>query len=213
MASQYNDFFKIVVSGDSGVGKSCLISRYIHKEFPETSFPTIGLDFAMITEKIDSRDVDFQIWDTAGQEKMKSVSTAYYRSSVGAVLVFDITNRASFDNLVDWITEIMEFVEEGKMSMILIGNKLDLESDRIVSQQLAVDFAKEHQLFYMEVSAKEDPFNKVEEAIRVLLNEIVRKHKSEKKEENPTGIGEVGSLTRLDSPVKIQTKHKSSCCK
>jgi small GTP-binding protein len=144
--------FKIVVVGSSGVGKSAIVQRLVDNTFREETQSTVGVEFKPFIIRVDEQTVKLQIWDTAGQERFKSVSKAYFRNAVGAVLVNDITSDASFDDLSNWLHDLQQLCHPSAY-ILLVGNKADLESDRKVGVQQAKDFAESHQLEYLETSA------------------------------------------------------------
>ncbi|KAL6569843.1 Golgi membrane exchange factor (Ric1p-Rgp1p) subunit [Orobanche minor] len=163
--------FKIVLIGDSAVGKSQLLARFARNEFNLDSKATIGVEFQTRTVMIDHKTVKAQIWDTAGQERYRAVTSAYYRGAVGAMLVYDITKRQSFDHVARWLDELRGHADKNIVIM-LVGNKSDLGTLRNVSTEDAKDFAQRENLFFMETSALE-AIN-VEPAFLTMLTEIYR---------------------------------------
>lgn len=161
--------FKIVIIGDSAVGKSNLLSRYARNEFNPHSKATIGVEFQTRTLVIQHKSVKAQIWDTAGQERYRAVTSAYYRGAVGAMLVYDITRRQSFDHIPRWLDELRSHADKN-IVIILIGNKTDLENQRAVPTEDAKEFAQKEGLFFLETSAL-DATN-VESAFLTVLTEI-----------------------------------------
>lgn len=148
MAGSYGDYgpkidyvFKIVLIGDSAVGKSQLLSRFARNEFSLDSKATIGVEFQTRTLMIDHKTVKAQIWDTAGQERYRAVTSAYYRGAVGAMLVYDITKRQTFDHLSRWLEELRGHADSNIIIM-LIGNKCDLGNLRAVPIDDAKEFAQ-----------------------------------------------------------------------
>lgn len=144
---------KTVTIGDSGVGKSCLLTRFIRDYFDEGSPPTLGVEFMAKIVETEKRQIELQFWDTAGQELFRAVTRGYYRGSSVAYLVFDMTSRQSFESLDRWLKDIKE-VTDSDIITILIGNKSDLARDRQVTRDEAEAFAKTHHMKYFEVSAK-----------------------------------------------------------
>ena len=151
----YNYLFKLIVIGDPGVGKTALVQQLTKKQFPHHYETTIGIDFATKTILIDDNMlIKSHIWDTAGQENFASIIASYYREVAGAMVVFDLTNAESFDHCAFWLSELDKKKRSEKdISMILIGNKMD-ESNRQVSKEEAEKYAKDHNMMYMETSAK-----------------------------------------------------------
>ncbi|RID59841.1 hypothetical protein BRARA_F03038 [Brassica rapa] len=163
--------FKVVLIGDSAVGKSQLLARFSRNEFSIESKATIGVEFQTRTLTIDNKTVKAQIWDTAGQERYRAVTSAYYRGAVGAMLVYDITKRQSFDHVARWIEELRGHADKNIVIM-LVGNKTDLGTLRAVPTEDAKEFAQRENLFFMETSAL-DSIN-VEPSFLTVLTEIYR---------------------------------------
>ena len=152
--SNYQYIFKLILIGDSGVGKSCILQRYMNQSFNESYKCTIGVDFLMKSIVINGQTVKLQLWDTAGQEKYKSMVASYYRGANVALIVFDLTSHKSFDNLPIWIENFYKNGPEQK-NIILIGNKNDLVNQRQVTQEEAEAFSETNNMMYFETSAKE----------------------------------------------------------
>ncbi|KAB2017705.1 hypothetical protein ERO13_D08G166800v2 [Gossypium hirsutum] len=163
--------FKVVLIGDSAVGKSQLLSRFTRNEFNIDSKATIGVEFQTKTLLINHKSVKAQIWDTAGQERYRAVTSAYYRGAVGAMLVYDITKRQSFDHVAKWLEELRGHADKNIVIM-LVGNKSDLASLRAVPIEDAKEFAQRESLFFMETSALEA--TNVESAFLTVVTEIYR---------------------------------------
>ena len=149
-----NLLFKVVIIGDSGVGKSNLMTRYTTNEFSQDTPATIGVEFMTKTTKVEGRDAKVQIWDTAGQERFRAISRSIYHGAKGAMLVYDITNQNSFDSIPTWLQELRVHVH-ATCSIFLIGNKCDLEHLRAVKKDVADRFARENGLSFLETSALE----------------------------------------------------------
>ncbi|CAH8643639.1 unnamed protein product [Schistosoma haematobium] len=167
---EYDYLFKVVLIGDSGVGKSNLLSRFTRNEFNLESKSTIGVEFATKSVEIDGRTIKAQIWDTAGQERYRAITAAYYRGAVGALLVYDITKRETFNNLEHWLLELRNNVELD-MVVMLVGNKCDLRHLRTVLTEDAKLWAERQGLFFMETSALES--TGVESAFYYILKNFV----------------------------------------
>lgn len=144
--------FKVVVIGDSAVGKTQMLSRFAKNEFCFDSKSTIGVEFQTRTVTINGKLIKAQIWDTAGQERYRAVTSAYYRGALGAMLVYDITKRQTFDHVARWIEELRSHADNSIVVM-LIGNKGDLVDQRVVHTEDAVEFAEDQGLFFSETSA------------------------------------------------------------
>ncbi|KAK4267040.1 hypothetical protein QN277_023881 [Acacia crassicarpa] len=163
--------FKVVVIGDSAVGKTQILSRFAKNEFCFDSKSTIGVEFQTRTVTINGKVIKAQIWDTAGQERYRAVTSAYYRGALGAMLVYDITKRQSFDHVARWVEELRAHADNSIVIM-LIGNKADLVDLRAVPTEDAVEFAEDQGLFFSETSALNG--ENVESAFFQLLEEINR---------------------------------------
>lgn len=167
-----NDSFdmiiKIAVYGDASVGKTNIINRYLYEEFDESMPPTIGVDFLHEDKQVDGKEIQIQFWDTAGQEKYSSITKNYYQIADGIILVFDLSNRESFQNISKRIKEIRESSQEDTV-ILLVGNKKDLQQERKVSQQEAMDASHEFNLHYMETSAKENSDKNIENAMDYII--------------------------------------------
>ena len=127
----YDYLFKLVLIGDSSVGKSCLLLRFADDSFTDSYISTIGVDFRFRTVKIEDKTVKLQIWDTAGQERFRTITSAYYRGADGIIMVYDVTRLDSFDHVRDWLNEVNRYANQGLCKKLLIGNKCD-RSDRKV---------------------------------------------------------------------------------
>ena len=145
--------FKYIIIGESGVGKSCLLLQFTDKRFEPLFDMTIGVEFGARSIQLNNQEVKLQIWDTAGQESFRSITRSYYRGACGALLVFDVTNRASFQSLQGWLDDARANCNV-PITVMLVGNKSDLESKRQVSKEEAQAFAEEKGLSYIETSAK-----------------------------------------------------------
>ncbi|KAL3315607.1 Ras- protein Rab-8A [Cichlidogyrus casuarinus] len=153
MSSSYDYLFKFLLIGDSGVGKTSILHRFSDDIFTHTFIATIGIDFKIRTIELDGKHIKLQVWDTAGQERFRTITTAYYRGAMGIMLVYDVTNRSTFDNIQNWIDNIEKHATVDVLRMLL-GNKCDIEGKRQVSYQEGETFAKSHNIPFMETSAK-----------------------------------------------------------
>ncbi|KAI4372773.1 hypothetical protein MLD38_010966 [Melastoma candidum] len=163
--------FKVVIIGDSAVGKSNLLSRYARNEFNPNSKATIGVEFQTQSLYIDRKEVKAQIWDTAGQERFRAVTSAYYRGAVGALLVYDISRRTTFESIGRWLDELNTHCDT-TVSRMLVGNKCDLENIRDVSVEEGKSLAESEGLFFMETSALDS--TNVKDAFEVVIKEIYK---------------------------------------
>ncbi|KAG6530288.1 ras-related protein RGP1-like [Zingiber officinale] len=205
--------FKVVLIGDSAVGKSQLLARFARNEFNLDSKATIGVEFQTRTLTIDQKTIKAQIWDTAGQERYRAVTSAYYRGAVGAMLVYDITKRQSFDHVTKWLEELRGHADKNIVIM-LIGNKSDLGSLRAVPTEDAKEFAENENLFFMETSAL-DATN-VESAFVTILTEIYRivskKSLVANDDAEPTGDTNLLKGTQIAVSGQEPAGSKSTCC-
>ncbi|XP_033745443.1 ras-related protein Rab-26-like isoform X5 [Pecten maximus] len=148
------DSVKVMLIGDSGVGKTCLLVRFKDGAFLSGSFiSTVGIDFRNKVVDVDGTKVKLQIWDTAGQERFRSVTHAYYRDAHALLLLYDVTNKSSFDNIRAWLGEINEYAQEDVVIMLL-GNKSDSTADRVIRTEDGEKLAREYGVAFMETSAK-----------------------------------------------------------
>ena len=145
--------FKFILIGSSGVGKTAILKRLVEDSFSDESQSTIGVEFDSTIINVDDQKVKLQIWDTAGQERFRSIAKAYYRNAVGVILVFDITERKSFDDLSSWLNDIRTLCDPNAVIQ-LIGNKSDLAQSRIVTLSEAEQYATQQHMSYLETSAK-----------------------------------------------------------
>ncbi|CAN6458331.1 unnamed protein product [Victoria cruziana] len=171
LEEEYDYLFKIVLIGDSGVGKSNLLSRFTRNEFCLESKSTIGVEFATRTLQVEGRTVKAQIWDTAGQERYRAITSAYYRGALGALLVYDVTKPTTFENVGRWLKELRDHADSNIVIM-LIGNKTDLKHLRAVATEDAHTFSEKEGLSFLETSALEA--TNVEKAFQTILSEIYR---------------------------------------
>ncbi|KAI9194311.1 hypothetical protein LWI28_004966 [Acer negundo] len=166
---EYDYLFKIVLIGDSGVGKSNILSRFTRNEFCLESKSTIGVEFATRTLQVEGKTVKAQIWDTAGQERYRAITSAYYRGAVGALLVYDITKRQTFDNVQRWLRELRDHADSNIVIM-MAGNKSDLNHLRAVQEEDGHSLAEREGLSFLETSALEA--TNIEKAFQTILTEI-----------------------------------------
>jgi Ras-related protein Rab-14 len=144
---------KLLMIGDSGVGKTCLLLRYANDSFSPTFITTIGIDFKIKNIHLDGKRIKLQIWDTAGQERFRAVTRSYYRGAAGALMVYDVTRRSTYNHLSSWLTDARNLTNPNTV-IFFIGNKCDLEAQRDVTFEEAKQFADENGLMFVEASAK-----------------------------------------------------------
>ena len=153
-SSEYDYLFKLVVIGDSGVGKSSICTRYTKNVYNDMFLTTIGVDFECHTITLDDKIIKLQIWDTAGQERFKAITNSFYRGAQGIIIVFDVTNWESFDNVKGWLKEVNRREQETPYKLLL-GNKCDQDSKRVISFEAANEYANKLNIPYLETSAKD----------------------------------------------------------
>lgn len=167
----FDFLFKIILIGDSNVGKTCVVQNFKSGVFSEKQQNTIGVDFTVRTVDIEGKRVKMQVWDTAGQERFRTITQSYYRSAHGAMIAYDVTRRSTFDSVTHWIKEV-ELYGATNIVLVLIGNKCDLEEERQVEFEKACDLAKEKCILAaLETSAKES--QNVEEAFTMMAKELL----------------------------------------
>ncbi|CAB3408016.1 unnamed protein product [Caenorhabditis bovis] len=179
----YDMLFKLLLIGDSGVGKTCILYRFSDDAFNTTFISTIGIDFKIKTIELKGKKIKLQIWDTAGQERFHTITTSYYRGAMGIMLVYDITNAKSFDNIAKWLRNIDEHASEDVVKMLL-GNKCDITERRAVSREMGEKIAADHNIKFHETSAKmnvhiDTAFYDLAEAILAKMPESVDEPRSE----------------------------------
>jgi len=172
-ASEYDYLFKLLIIGDSGVGKSCLLLRFSDDIFTDNFISTIGVDFKIRTINIGGSRVRLQIWDTAGQERFRTITSSYYRGAHGIIVVYDVTNDKSFNNIQKWLKEIDTFAGQN-VKKLLVGNKCDLVNERVISTEQGQRLAEEIKVPFVETSAKES--TNVEICFEKMAKDIKEKH-------------------------------------
>ena len=177
MSKEYQLIYKIILIGDTGTGKTSIINRYVHKVFETKYMCTIGVDFMMKKVLINGNEVKLQIWDTAGMEKYRQITTSYYRGAQGAIVVFDLTSKSSFDSVKKWIDDFCSIscpsADNGK-TIIVVGNKNDLHDLRAVSDEEINKFISMNNFSYFETSAKTG--DGVETIFDVFVNKFYQEH-------------------------------------
>ncbi|OMO94803.1 Small GTPase superfamily [Corchorus capsularis] len=168
--TQTGDYlFKLLLIGDSGVGKSCLLLRFADDSYLDSYISTIGVDFKIRTVEQDGKTIKLQIWDTAGQERFRTITSSYYRGAHGIIIVYDVTDEESFNNVKQWLNEIGRYASEN-VNKLLVGNKSDLTAKKVVSYETAKAFADELGIPFMETSAKNA--SNVEQAFMAMTGDI-----------------------------------------
>ncbi|KAF6981734.1 hypothetical protein CFC21_000192 [Triticum aestivum] len=201
-SSEYDYLFKLLLIGDSSVGKSCLLLRFADDAYVDTYISTIGVDFKIRTVELDGKSVKLQIWDTAGQERFRTITSSYYRGAHGIIIVYDVTDRESFNNVKQWLSEIDRYASDS-VCKLLVGNKCDLVDSKVVDTEEAKAFAESLGMNFLETSAKE-AIN-VETAFLTMSSEIKNKMASQPTAERKSTV----HVHMKGQPIQQQN---SSCC-
>ncbi|KAK9451515.1 ras family-domain-containing protein [Limtongia smithiae] len=196
----YDILIKLLLIGDSGVGKSCLLLRFSEDSFTPSFITTIGIDFKIRTIDLDGKRIKMQIWDTAGQERFRTITTAYYRGAMGILLVYDVTDEKSFNNIRNWFSNVEQHASEG-VNKLLIGNKCDWEEKRAVSTEQGRALANELDIPFIEASAKANI--NVEEAFVSLARQIKQRLEISS-EPQPTN--------NVDITTGVKSNSGGKCC-
>jgi len=209
----YSYLFKYIIIGDTGVGKSCLLLQFTDKRFQPVHDLTIGVEFGARMINIENKQVKLQIWDTAGQESFRSITRSYYRGAAGALLVYDITRRETFHHLTSWLEDARRH-SNSTMTIMLIGNKSDMDTRRAVTYEEGEKFAKQHDLIFLETSAKND--DNVEEAFiktaKIIFDKIQKGVIDVSNEMNGVKVGNA-TTGAVDIRKKDDDKDvKGGCC-
>ena len=214
MSEEFDYIFKVVIVGDSGVGKTNLIGRYLKNEYRQDTKATVGVEFGEKKFDINGLKIKAQLWDTAGQERYKAITSMYYKGAKGALIVFDLSSKTTFVNAEKWYNEIKKATDPS-INLILVGNKSDLKDKRQVNTEDAENKAKEMGIAYMETSALNA--ENVDKAFSWLIEEISKKLKKEDEEaleeENNTAKDVKESQTiNLNTTKKENEGIKKNCC-
>ena len=170
----YDYIFKLVLIGDTCVGKSCILVRFSDDIFDDNYVTTIGVDFRFKTMAIKNKIVKIQIWDTAGQERYRSITTAYYRGAAAIIICCDCTNRESFDNIKNWIEEISKYTDNDSLDKIVFLNKCDLNEERCIKKEEIEQSEKENGIKILEVSAKTG--EGIDAGFEYIINKLIDKN-------------------------------------
>ena len=202
----YEMMIKIILIGDSAVGKTNIMSKYLKGEFKENTKATVGVEFGSKLFKIDNHNIKAQIWDTAGQENYKAVTGAYYKGSKGAFVVYDVTRKETFESADRWINDL-KVTADPKINIILIGNKSDLEDKREVLKEQGEEKAKSFDCAFLETSALKG--DNIDKGFEMMVNEIFKKYGEETMEDDDFGTMEKGEDINLEKVNKVE---KKGCC-
>ena len=203
-SDEYEFIFKVLLLGNSNVGKSSLFLRFVDDIWNDTFVPTIGVDFKIKTFDIDEKKIKMQIWDTAGQERFKNIIASYYRGAHGILLIYDVTDKDSFKNLSNWLIEIEKNASKNVLK-VLIGNKTDLEDKRVITYNQGKEFADTYGLKFIETSAKKNL--NVTEAFETLGRELMQA--SEDKKITKQRQNKKISVAKAQD---LDIEKKKSCC-
>jgi len=209
----YDYLFKLVLIGDSGVGKSNLLYRFTRNEFNLESKTTIGVEFSQKTVQIEGKTIRSQIWDTAGQERYRAITSAYYRGALGALLVYDVCKSETFEGLGKWLAELKEHTDP-QIVIMLVGNKSDLKHLRAVKTDDAFNFAQKNRIAFVETSALEN--ENVNKAFENTLHQIFQRTVS-KQITNGCGEGFKAPTRKIEPPKNLKLNlaaesKENKCC-
>ena len=207
-ANNYELLYKIIIIGDTCVGKSNILSRYLKDEFKEDAKATVGVELGTKFLKIKNIGAKLQIWDTAGQERYRSITSSYYKGSHGCFIVYDITNEASFQSIDKWFEQAQKEASKD-ISIILVGNKCDLENERKVSKEKGEEKAKNLNCPFFETSALSKI--KIDDIFNEMLNNIFERTGGAKNDEDD----DIEIINEKDNAVDINAKEtpkKKGCC-
>ena len=200
----YDILFKIILVGDTSVGKTNIINKYIKNEFREDFYATIGVEFSHKKFVVENRKIKAQIWDTAGQERYKAITRAYYKGAKGAFIVYDITRKETFDDVDKWRNELISSCNQ-EITVMLIGNKCDLEDQREISKEQGEEKAKSFGFSFLETSALSG--ENLEKGFQMLIEEIYQKYKVEQSKNDEFNLNSGAEEIKIGKMNK-----KKKCC-
>ncbi|CAG61730.1 uncharacterized protein GVI51_K12507 [Nakaseomyces glabratus] len=206
MNSEYDYLFKLLLIGNSGVGKSCLLLRFSDDTYTNDYISTIGVDFKIKTVELDGKTVKLQIWDTAGQERFRTITSSYYRGSHGIIIVYDVTDQESFNGVKMWLQEIDRYATSTVLKL-LVGNKCDLADKRVVEYDVAKEFAEANKMPFLETSALDS--TNVEEAFLTMARQIKESMTQQNMNESQQKKNDKGNVNLKGQSL---TQSGSSCC-
>ena len=199
---------KLIVIGDTGVGKSNIITQYTKSIFDTNIKPTLGIEFIMKQIRLKDRNMKLQIWDTAGQEKYRALAKNLYRNAFGVMIVYDISKRKSFDSIRKWVEEARNYATEGA-SVIIVGNKKDLNDIREVSVEEGQTVSQEQGCFFLETSALDNSDKMIEKVFETLAEDILVK---KEEENNQLNNEPAGKKIEMNSATSAKDDSKKGCC-
>ena len=203
----YEMMFKVVLVGDSFVGKTNIMSKYLKNEFHDDSKATVGVEFGSKQFNIEGHTIKAQIWDTAGQERYKAITSADYKGAKGAFIVYDITRKNSFESIEKWVSDVTA-VADKKITIVLIGNKSDLEDQRQVSKEQGEEKSNKLEIAFLETSAFSG--ENLDKAFEMMINEVYKKCHEEMLAEGDVDIVEGGEDINLNK--KNDASGEKKCC-
>ena len=207
--NKYEFIFKIILIGNSGVGKSSILQRYIQKVFDDNYSCTIGVDFFMKSLNIGEKSIKLQLWDTAGTEKFRSITTGYYRGANAAFVVFDLTSKKSFNALNEWIQNYYKYSNpDSEKNVVLIGNKSDLIEEREITEEEINNFVKDNNIKYFETSAKDG--KNVDECFYYISEKLMKQY--ENKDNELVKREDLISNDNLKKNAVVIIGDKKKCC-
>ena len=204
----YEMMFKVVLVGDSFVGKTNIMSKYLKNEFHEDSKATVGVEFGSKQFKIEGHTIKAQIWDTAGQERYKAITSAYYKGAKGAFVVYDIARKGSFESIEKWVNDLTSTADK-KLTIVVIGNKCDLEDQRQITKEQGEEKANKLEVAFLETSAFSG--ENLDKAFEMMMNEIYKKCHEEMLAEGDVDIIEGGQDINL-ARKNDNSEAKKKCC-
>ena len=208
-ADNYEHLYKIIIIGDSGVGKSNILGRYLTNTFKQDTKSTVGVEFGSKKVTVNDVNIKLQIWDTAGQERYRAITSAYYKGSKGCFIVYDITSTQTFEDVEKWYEEINKSGDKG-ISIVLVGNKCDLEDERKVSVEMGEEKARNLNCPFFETSALNN--TQIEKIFQVISEDIYSKSKNEKKDDEDDDDYDI---VQEEKNININTDTKppqKACC-
>lgn len=214
-SARFKYVFKYIIIGNPSVGKSCLLNQFLNNRFSDEYEITVGVEFGAKTVNIeDGNKVKLQIWDTAGQESFKSITRGYYRSAAVGLIVYDVTSRESFENIGSWLKECKQHGNK-EMTLVLVGNKIDLENEREVTYEEAEQYANQNDMLFFETSAKTS--NHVLDLFVQSANKVNKKIEDGLIDPKNEIYGvKTGTIYNTDNLIlkkeRLQKKDKSKCC-
>ena len=204
----YDILFKIILVGDTSVGKTNIINKYIKNEFREDFYATIGVEFSHKKFVVENRKIKAQIWDTAGQERYKAITRAYYKGAKGAFIVYDITRKETFDDVDKWRNELISSCNQ-EITVMLIGNKCDLEDQREISKEQGEEKARSMNASFFETSALSKV--NIDDIFNEIVNNIFQRTKGQKNDDDDD-IEIINENEKAINLTPQPTPEKKGCC-